>query len=284
MQTDLAQLKKADAKIVCATGFALPEEKLDEVIARDLAFYEAHCAADPAWRMVRTRGDLQEIMVTPDAHGIIFHIEGFPGFTGDWQLLEKWHAEGLRSVGLVWNDDDPLGGGTNSESGLTELGREFIAWCEERNILIDLAHANPMMFKDCLATITKPPFISHGGLYSVVPNRRNFTSGQLREVTSRGGIFGIFLAKSSMAKGRSFSVADIAQHIKTAVDLLGEDAVAMGTDFGGMTSGTPEGLSSVSEMENLWEELGKQGFTSRRTEKIAIGNARRYLSENLPQA
>jgi len=283
IQTDFAQLEKANTKIVFATGFALPDETLEAVIAKDFAFYNEQCAKSPSWKFIKTAEDLKSVMSDPSAHGIIFHIEGFPGFAGDWQLLEQWYRQGLRSAGLVWNEDNLLGGGTNSNIGLTEIGREFIAWCEERNILIDLAHANPTMFKDCVAAAKKPLFISHGGLDSLVPSKRNYTNEQLKEVVAQGGVCGIFLAKSSMSAGEAFSVEDIAKHIKAAVDLLGEDAVALGTDFGGMISGTPQGLSSISDIENLWNELKILGFTSGQIEKIAFLNAQGYLETNLPR-
>lgn len=281
-QTDFNQLKKAHAKIVFGTGFALPEEKLTEVVARDFGFYAEHCKQNPQWSLIRTKEDMQTVMSNPASRGILFHIEGFPGFDSDWTLLDRWFEQGLRSAGLVWNDDNFLGGGTNSDVGLAEAGREFIARAEAKGILIDLAHANQTIFEDCLEAVKNPPFVSHGGLYSLVPNRRNCTDSQLKEVVDRGGIVGIFLAKSCMTNSGSFSMEDIVKHIHTAVELLGEDAVAIGTDFGGMISGAPEGLSTISHVDNLWRNMRSGGLSERQIEKIARLNAERYIMENLP--
>ncbi len=280
IQTDFTQLEKVNTKIVFATGFTAPDEKLIDTIERDFSFYEEWCIRNTKWKIIKTKEDLEGILTDSNAGGIIFHIEGFPDFIGDWNLLEKWYQRGLRSAGLVWNDDNSLGGGTNSNLGLTKLGLEFIRWCEDRGILIDLAHANRVMFKDILAVTKKPLFISHGGLESVVSNRRNFTDQQLKEVISRGGIFGIYFARSSMASGGEFTIADIVKHTRSAVLLLGENAVALGTDFGGMMSGTPDGLSSMSNIENLWRALRDEGFTEEQIEKIAFKNAQRFLKEN----
>lgn len=282
-QTDVMQLAGAGVKLVVATGFTVPGERLDEVIIRDCAYYAALCAQYPEWRMVRTREDVVTVLHDPGAHGFLFHIEGLPDFVGGEETLERWYAAGLRSVGLVWNDDNPLGGGTNSSAGLTALGRACVAWCEAREVLIDLAHANPVMFADCMREVTRPPYISHGGLHSLVPHKRNYTDEQLKNLALRGGIMGVFLAKSTMAVRDDFTVLDSALHIQAAVSVMGEDAVSIGTDFGGVQSGLPTGLETVSQLPVLWEACRSVGLTENQIEKIAYRNASRYLGENMPK-
>lgn len=282
-QTSFEQLEFAQVKIVFGTGFALPEEDAAAVIERDFSYYEGVCARKPSWRIVLNADDLKHIVSTRDARGIVFHIEGLSASGTSSDALEAWHARGLRSIGPVWNTDNIYGGGTNSSNGLTSLGVALIEQAESLGILIDLSHANTVMCADMLGATKRPPFISHGGLSSVVDSRRNFTDDHVREVARRGGIVGIFFPKSSMARGSAFTVNDIAEHIRTAVDAIGEDAVAIGSDFGGMTSGTPRGLDSVSEIESLWKALLASGLTNGCVQKIAYGNARRYLSENLPR-
>lgn len=281
-QTSFELLATAKAKIVFGTGFTLPEESLVDVVSRDLDFYDEQCTRNPEWKLLKTRHDVRTVIKSSDGHGVIFHIEGFPGFEGDWSVLDMWYERGLRSVGLVWNDDNPLGGGTNSTVGITELGREFIKRCEAKQILIDLAHTNPVMFADCLTVTERAPFISHGALFSLVPNKRNYTDVQLFEVVRRGGIVGIFLAKSALATSANFDVRDVALHIKRAIELLGNDAVALGTDFGGMIYGTPQHLTCVADIPNLWAALQDVGLSDVQIHNIAAGNAQRYLEQNLP--
>jgi membrane dipeptidase len=279
-QTSFSQLEVANAKVVLGTGFTLAEENMIDVIERDFSYYEAQCAANPAWSIVKSASDVERIIATENARGILFHIEGFPLQTLDLSLLEKWYGRGWRSAGLVWNDDNILGGGTHTETGLTKEGEAFIRWCEEKSILIDLAHANPRMFADCIVVAQKPVFISHSALHSLFPTRRTNTDEQLRAIAESGGILGIFFAGSSMSRG-VFSARDVVAHIKKAVDIMGEDAVALGTDFGGITSATPVDMESVDQVRVLWNVLRTAGFTERAMDRIAHGNARRFLMENL---
>lgn len=275
-------LRQAGAKLVLGTGFTAPGERLEEVIARDFAWYRAVCEADPAWRMVRTAQDVEALLQDDTAHGFLFHIEGLPGVPQDEALLDVWYAQGLRSVGMVWNEDTPLGGGTHSDIGLTACGREYIAWCEARSILMDFAHMNAVMFADCMDVVTRPPFISHGGLSTIVPHRRNYSDAQLRQVSERGGVLGIFFAGSTIAPEQPYTLAHVLAHLSRAIDVMGEDAVALGTDFGGVMSGLPEGVSSVSHTGRLWDAMRVAGLTSTQIEKVAYKNAVRYLLANLP--
>jgi membrane dipeptidase len=116
-----------------------------------------------------------------------------------------------------------------------------------------------------------------------VPHERNYTDAQLREVAERGGVIGIYLSQSTMVQGGAFTLSDITEHIRHISDVAGEDAVALGTDFGGVLSGLPEGISSVGDIEKLWDALSAEGISQRQIEKIAYANAARYLCENLPE-
>ena len=282
-QTNPDLLKKVNAKVVLGTGFTLPQERIEYVLARDLAWYRGVCAHDPEWRMISTARDLKEVLAQDHVHGFLPHVEGMPGAPEDLRVLDDWVAAGIRSIGMVWNDDTPLGGGTKSTAGLTELGRAYLARMEEHSILVDLAHMNRVMFADVMAELTRPPFISHGGSAALVPHERNYTDAQLREVAERGGVIGIYLSQSTMVQGGAFILSDITEHIRHISDVAGEDAVALGTDFGGVLSGLPEGISSVGDIEKLWDALSAEGISQRQIEKIAYANAARYLCENLPE-
>ena len=279
-QTSPTQLRSAETRLVLGTGFTLPEEDIRNVILRDAVWYESRAGVG-ALRLVRTKRDLDHVLTTPGAPGLLFHIEGLPGVS-DPALLETWHALGVRSIGIVWNDDNLLGGGTNGTQGLTQLGITCIERMESLGILLDLAHANPQLFEDCMHVASTTPYITHGGLASLVPHKRNYTDEQLIALAERGGIVGIYLAAGTMRSGKSFTLADIANHMRQAVDLLGEDAVAFGSDFGGVLSGLPPGLACAADTPHLWEALAAHGFAPRTIEKIAFKNAARYLAENLP--
>lgn len=59
---------------------------------------------------------------------------------------------GVRSVNIVWNNDNNYGGGAkgNKSKGLTPLGNELVSKLVDTNIAVDLSHANEKTFYDII--------------------------------------------------------------------------------------------------------------------------------------
>jgi membrane dipeptidase len=76
--------------------------------------------------------------------------------------------------------------------------------------------------------------------------------------------------------GKIPSVRNVADHIDYIVALVGEDYVALGSDFDGISI-TPEGLEDVSKMPNITAELLRRGYSDQRIAKILGGNFLRVM-------
>ena len=64
------------------------------------------------------------------------------------------------------------------------------------------------------------------------------------------------------------------------MDMAGEDAVALGTDFDGFDiESLPKGIEGVQDMDALWDAMRRAGFTERQIEKTAYENVMRVLKE-----
>lgn len=237
---------------------------------------------------IKTKEDLQ--LKKNDNFPIIAHIEGLNSFQGtdeDWEMFERWISKGLRSVGPVWNETNYLGGGTKDEdenSGLTELGIEFVNYCIDSGIIVDLAHANRKTFQDIANILKKkgkPFFISHGNSYSVYPSYRNYTDEQFMQLAESGGVIGVFFANSFISDKKETDLNDIYAHIKYITDLIGKDHIAVGSDFGGILSGSPKELHSLDDIENLEKFLLNKGWSQDDVAKMFYQNSIRVLSEYL---
>lgn len=290
-QTDFAMLEAADAKIVVATAFPFPPDEnyfdpiTNELIEQDFLGYIEHCAANPNWRIVKTRDDVAEILKTEGARGILMHIEGLNVFENDWTRLEKWRELGLRSIGPVWNLTNVFGGGTkDATTGLTAVGRELIYWLQANQMIVDCAHMNPPTFWEAVKEIRGPIIISHGNSCALCASERNYSDEQLKLVAERGGICGVFFPQRFIvAPPAKATMADVVKHFSHLVNVMGEDCVAIGSDFGGIVSGTVAGFDSLERLPILWEALEQAGFSSEQIEKIAYKNAARILQEVLPK-
>ena len=63
--------------------------------------------------------------------------------------------------------------------------------------------------------------------------------------------------------------------IQAAIDLVGEDHVALGSDYDGVGPTLPVGLEDVSTFPNLVAELLRRGYSDEDVRKVLGGNAMR---------
>ena len=73
-------------------------------------------------------------------------------------------------------------------------------------------------------------------------------------------------------------MARVVDHMDYVIRLVGDDYVAVGSDFDGITI-APEGLEDVSQLPNLTREMIKRGYSDERISKILGGNFLRVMRE-----
>ena len=226
--------------------------------------------------IARKKSDLKQ------AEGTLITLlltEGSHPLEGKIENIGRLYDEGYRAMGLQHFFDNELGGSKHgrSQGGLTDFGRQAVLEMERRNIMIDVAHSSNQTVRDVLATVKAPLFISHGGTISGCPKtaNRNFPDGILKQIAARGGILGIGYFEGAIC---DISPKGIAKEIIHAVNLLGEDAVALGSDYDGTVTTTLD----TSELVAITHELLAQGMAEAQIRKVMGENARRFFAENLP--
>jgi membrane dipeptidase len=175
--------------------------------------------------------------------------------------------------------NNELGGSSSPMMGdkpLTPLGREVLEAMVASGMSVDTAHASPRTFADLAENRAARLFSSHTGVAGGKQLWRNLTDDQLRAIGDRGGVVGIIFG--TMYLGGS-QIDDVVRHIAHAVNVIGEDAVAFGSDFDGMVP-LPRGIRDVTDMGRLLDALCVR-YPDAVVEKIAWGNWRRYFQETL---
>lgn len=205
-------------------------------------------------------------------------IEGAQCLGGDLAALERFAARGLRSLGLVHLTANECGSpqagpGARDDQGLTPFGRAVVARCEELGVLVDLAHLNRRGFDDALAQATRPPLVSHTAVAGVKPLWRNVDDAQLRAVAERGGVVGVLFVPHYLGRD---GLEGVVAHLRHVVDVAGEDAAALGSDWDGFVRPT-RGLEEPGKLPSLVDALRGAGLSRRAVAKILRGNAARLL-------
>src|ERR1051325_10361973 len=209
--------------------------------------------------ILRSRSDLQKFLTT---RGSTHAVAGFLGAEGAQPLegnlanLDELYSAGFRMMAPTRFTDTAFAGAAAgmNKSGLTDLGRRWVSAMESKHMLIDLAHASPATLRDVTAMATRPLIVSHTGVKGACDNPRNLSDGELRAVARTGGVVGIGLWDTASCGNDARATA---RAIRNAVNVIGVDHVALGSDFdGGVT--TPFDSSGWAV---LTDALLKEGFS-----------------------
>ena len=168
--------------------------------------------------------------------------------------------------------------------GLTKLGERVVERMIELGILIDLSHCTPaarqQVFDIADASGKKVPLVAtHVGAYEYNSTPYNLRAWEVKRIARDGGAVGvIFMPYWLVPHGHGQGLNEVARTIEYFVNIAGEDAVGLGTDFDGFTT-PPEDLKDASEMPRLTQRLLSDGYSARTICKILGGNALRVLRD-----
>ena len=215
---------------------------------------------------------------------IMLHLEGAQILSHKPAYFFEFMKKGLKSIGLVHSHDNELAGSSSSSKnlGLSKKGKDIVKLAFQNHLMIDLAHMSKKSFSDIISLVNKPPFLSHTACYEIEHNPRNTTDIQIKEIAKLGGVIGIFFSGKYVNSSKKPTIQDVAKHFEHVAGLIGTDYLAIGSDFGGITTGTPVGLESINKIPNLFIELEKRGFTTSDIKKIAYENAKRVINNWWP--
>ena len=231
---------------------------------------------------IRTARDLQAYLAERKAGAVktagILGIEGAHALGGKLENLDRLYDAGYRAISLTHFFDDEFAGSSAgvAKGGLTPLGRELVRRMNDKRMIIDLAHASPATIADVLALTKRPVIYSHGGLKGTCNNRRNLSGDEARGIARGGGLVGIGFWETAVCGKDARAVA---RALRYAVNLVGAEHVALGSDFDGATT-VPFDAAHLAE---LTAALLDADFREDEIRAVMGENVLRFLAENLPQ-
>lgn len=248
-------------------------EKLDSFIS----------ASDGGLHWVRTKPELERLLEARSTAkagdkpvGALLGMEGAHPLEGDLANIDRFYDAGYRMMAPTHFFDNELGGSLHgqSKSGLTEFGKAAIRRMDEKNIIIDLAHASEQAAWDTLAITKRPVVVSHTGLHGHCSTKRNVSDDLMKAIADKGGLIAVGFWRAAVCDDTPDGIADA---IVFAVDLLGEDHVALGSDWDGtVRTITAEDLAAVTQA------LMARNMPESTIAKVMGGNSVRFLRTWLP--
>lgn len=244
--------------------------------------HRAEEAAAKDLKIVRTAADIDALLAARGDGkrpvGGLLATEGSHPLEGKLENIQHLYDAGYRMMGLTHFFDNELGGSLHglSGEGLTDFGRDAVREMERLNIIVDLAHASLAAVEDTLEIATRPVVISHTGIKGACDSPRNIEDALMKRVADAGGLIGIGYWKGAVCDP---APAEVVKAIRYAIDFLGVDHVALGSDYDGAV---PVAFDT-SELAILTAEMQKAGFRDEEIAKVMGGNALRFFREQLPK-
>lgn len=217
-----------------------------------------------------------------DALAAVLHIEGAEGVAADLGNLQQLYELGLRSLGPVWSRANLFGcgvpfdfpGSPDQGPGLSDAGKALVRACDKLGIMIDLSHMNEAGFWDVAATSDRPLVATHSNVHALTPSPRNLTQRQLDAIAERGGLVGLnyacgFLHPEGMNTA-AVGLEHCIRHLDALLETLGEEGVALGSDFDGAT--IPGAIADVAGLPALVHAMQKAGYGEQLIRRICHDN------------
>jgi membrane dipeptidase len=281
---DVPRMQDGGMGAQCFSLVSVPLAKRPRGLARavheQIDALERQLAARPgALRLVRTSEEIAECN-RQGALGALLGIEGAHALEGDLENLTRFARRGVRYLGLLHFTANEAGypaygRGQNHADGLTPWGAALVERCDAEDVIVDLSHINKRGFLEACHLTRRPPIVSHTGVLGAFEHWRNIDDEQLRAVADKGGVIGVIFCPRYVGGD---GLGPVVKHIQHILDVVGEDAPALGSDWDGFI--VPTGpLQDPRGLPQLTDAMLAAGISSSTISKILRGNVMRVLSK-----
>lgn len=236
--------------------------------------------------------DLYKNHSKPKPVGYILSLEGADSFV-KIDYLYKAYAYGLRACGVSHYGQGIYAGGTSTETGFTQKGKELLKEMEKLNIILDITHLTDQGFKEAVEWYKGPIWASHHNCRSLVKGQRQLTDEQIKMLISRksviGGALDTWMLTNNWVRGvddpheRNVGLEKIVDHYDHICQIAGNSLhCAIGTDLDGMfgKEQSPYDIDTIADVQNLESLLAKRGYTSDDIDNIFYKNWMNFLLKN----
>ena len=244
--------------------------------------------------------------------GLILHCQGTALLEDNLDLVDAYHASGLRVVQLCYNRKNLVGDGASerTDAGLSDFGINLVKRLNRLKMAVDCAHTGVQTSFDAIEASEAPVIISHANVRAVHDSRRNVHDDLVKAIAETGGVIGTVGFPPLLAWEGQPSLDKFIDDIAYKADLVGIDHVGLGIDYylgqhpvedletatrrynGLVAAGQwrpdeyppppyifPEGIETPQTLYNLGPALAARGFGAEDMKKILGGNWMRVLGQ-----
>ena len=263
-----------------------PVDTWDSLTAR--ALYQAqkiHAVAEHQsanFKLIKSQSDLSQWLKlrekSPRLIGGLIGTEGSHALDGKLENIQVLFDAGFRMMSLHHFFDNKLGGSLHgvTGAGLSEFGKQALLKMQALSIVVDVSHSSEQVVRDVLSMSTRPLVVSHTGFKGHCDTPRNISDQLMQNIAAQGGLIAVGYWDAAVCGTHPSAIA---RAISYGIELVGDDHVALGSDFDGSVTTAFD----VSELSAITHELLALDVPERSVRKVMGLNMIRLLKTQLPQ-
>jgi len=269
----------------------------------------AHAQGQLAW--YKTMEDREEMIQITDKNSLIKHLEKWNNNSIKKRIgyilslegadsiinidyLYNLYDQGLRAIGPAHYGPGTYAFGTGSSGGIGKKGKELLKEIEKLNLILDVTHLCDQSFWETLDNYNGNLWASHSNTRTVVPDERQFSDDQIKELIKRGAVIGMafdaWMMIPNWERGisnpeqKELLIENIVDHIDHICQLTGSsNHVGLGSDLDGGfgKEQCPSDLGTIADLQKLDGILKKRGYNDDDINKIFNKNFIDFLKRIL---
>ena len=235
--------------------------------------------------------------------GVMMSFQNAHAYEDQLSYVQAFKDLGVGIVQMCYNTQNLVGTGCyERDGGLSGFGHEVVAEMNRVGVLCDLSHVGSKTSEEVILASKKPVTYSHCLPSGLKDHPRNKSDDELKFIADHGGFVGVTMFTPFMKNGIDSAIEDYVEAIEYVLNIVGEDAIGIGTDF---TQGhgkdffewlthdkgyarrltrfgkvvNPHGIQTLGEFPNLTQALLDHGFSEPLVRKIMGENWVRVLKD-----
>jgi membrane dipeptidase len=234
---------------------------------------------------------------------IFANVENAGIIGNDLDRLDVLYGLGVRCLGLSYNQRNTIADGSNEsqDGGLSKFGEKALERMNQLGILVDLSHSSDQTILDALELSTAPCCLSHSVPRAMCAHPKAKTDELLKKMAKKDWVLGIQSVPNVTSLQEYQSIYDVVAQIEHAIEVMGIDHVAIGTDamFGDHLglhhvirkilshADTPmpgkyvDYLENPGEFPNITRVFVSRGYKEEDMRKLLGGNVVRLLERTI---
>lgn len=164
---------------------------------------------------------------------VILHFQGTEVLDSSVDILDAYHAMGLRVVQLTYNKRCHVGDGIEepSDAGLSRYGKSVVRRLNDLGVVVDCSHTGVRTAMDAIEHSNAPVILSHANARAVRDIPRNVPDSLYKAIAASGGVIGIVGFPNFVSTRPKPALDEFISHIEHVAALVGINHVGLGIDY-----------------------------------------------------